>query len=117
MMTGSVPGVAVGLGFIIPAALAFAVIFLFLGRLALAAHRRPPVTGREALIGTEGEARDAITSDAPGYVRVRGELWRAISKTPVAPGQAIRVLDIHGLTLNVEPLMASTRQGESSSLP
>jgi len=117
MMTGSVPGVAVGLGFIIPAALAFAVIFLFLGRLALAAHRRPPVTGREALIGTEGEARDAITSDAPGYVRVRGELWRAISKTPVAPGQAVRVLDIHGLTLNVEPLMASTRQGESSSLP
>ena len=55
--------------------------------------------------------------DAYGYVRVRGELWRAISKTPVAPGQAIRVLDIHGLTLNVEPLMASTRQGESSSLP
>jgi Membrane-bound serine protease (ClpP class) len=75
------------------------------------------VTGREALLGTEGEARDAITSDDPGYVRVRGELWRAISKTPVAPGQAIRVLDIHGLTLNVEPLMASTRQGESSSLP
>ena len=117
MMTGSVPGVSVGLGFIIPAALAFAVIFLFLGRLALASHRRPPVTGKEGLIGTEGQARDAITSDVPGYVRVRGELWRAISRTPVAPGQAIRVLDIEGLTLNVEPLMASTRQGESSSLP
>src|SRR5205823_14881707 len=104
MMTGSVPGVPVGLGFIIPAALAFAVIFRFLGRLALAAHRRPPMTGREGLIGTEGEARDAITSDVPGYVGVRGELWRAISKTPVAPGQKIRVLDIHGLTLDIEPL-------------
>ena len=117
MMTGTVPGVSVGLGFIIPAALAFAVIFLFLGRLALAAHRRPSVTGKEGLVGTEGEARDAITSEAPGYVRVHGELWRATSRTPIALGQAVRVLDIQGLTLNVEPLMASTRQGESSSLP
>jgi len=114
MMTGSVPGVSVGLGFIIPAALAFAAIFLFLGRLALAAHRRPPVTGKEGLVGAHGEARDAIASGTPGYVRVRGELWRAISRAPVEPGQAIRVLDINGLTLDVEPVTASARQGESS---
>jgi membrane-bound serine protease (ClpP class) len=113
-MTGSVPGVRVGLGFIIPAALAFAVIFLFLGRLALVAHRRPPVTGKEGLVGAQGEAANAITSGAPGYVRVRGELWRATSRTPVAPGQAVRVLDIQGLTLDVEPLMTSKQQGESS---
>jgi membrane-bound serine protease (ClpP class) len=113
MMTGGVPGVSVGLGLIIPMALAFAAIFLFLGRLALAAHRRPPVTGREGLVGAEGEARDAIEGDVPGYVRVHGELWRATSRTPVTPGQAVRVLDIHGLTLNVEPVKAATRQGES----
>lgn len=114
MMTGTVPGVRVGLGFIIPAALAFAGIFLFLGRLALVAHRRPPVTGKEGLVGARGEATDPITSETPGYVRVRGELWRAISRIPVAAGQPVRVLGIHGLTLDVEPLMSSKPQGESS---
>ena len=114
MMTGTVPGVSVGLGYIVPASLAFAVIFLFLGRLAVASHRRPPVTGKEGLIGTEGEARDVIAPDTPGYVRVHGELWRATSRAPVTPGQTVRVLDVKGLTLDVEPLMASARQGESS---
>jgi membrane-bound serine protease (ClpP class) len=114
MMTGTVPGVSVGLGFIVPAALAFAVIFLFLGRLALAAHRRPPVTGREGLLGTEGRARDALAPDVTGYVLVHGELWRATSRAPVSPGDPIRVLDVKGLTLDVEPLAASTSHGESS---
>ena len=114
MVTGTVPGVSVGLGFIVPAALAFAAIFLFLGRLALASHRRPPVTGKEGLVGTEGQARDSITPDTPGYVRVHGELWRATSRAPVTPGQRVRVLDLDGLTLMVEPVMVSTREGASS---
>ena len=114
MVTGTVPGVSVGLGFIVPAALAFAAIFLFLGRLALASHRRPPITGKEGLVGTEGQARDSITPDAPGYVRVHGELWRATSRAPVTPGQRVRVLDLDGLTLMVEPVMVSTREGASS---
>lgn len=114
MMTGNVPGVSVGLVFIIPAALAFALIFLFLGRLALAAHRRPPVTGKEGLLGTEGRARDALSSDTTGYVLVHGELWRATSRAPVSPGDPIRVLDVKGLTLDVEPLTASTSHGASS---
>ncbi len=108
------PGVSVGLGYIVPAAVAFAVIFLFLGRLALAAHRRPPVTGKEGMIGTEGTARDVIAPDTPGYVSVHGELWRATSRAPVTPGQRVRVLDMNGLTLMVEPAMASTREGASS---
>jgi membrane-bound serine protease (ClpP class) len=114
MMTGSVPGVSVGLGFIIPTALAFAIIFLFLGRLALAAQKRAPVTGKEGLIGVEGEARDPLSPDTIGYVRVRGELWRARSRAMVAPGTPIRVLQVNGLTLDVEPLSASTSHGDSA---
>ena len=114
MMTGSVPGVAVGLGFIIPAALAFAIIFLFLGRLALAAQKRAPVTGKEGLIGIEGEARDPLSPETTGYVLVRGELWRARSRVMVAPGAPIRVLQVNGLTLDVEPLRASTSHGDSA---
>jgi membrane-bound serine protease (ClpP class) len=107
MMTSSVPGVRVGLGFIIPGAIAFVAIFLFLGRLALAAHRRPAVTGKEGLIGTAGRARDALEPDAIGYVFVHGELWKAKSRMPVAAGDSIRVVDVNGLTLHVEPLSAS----------
>jgi membrane-bound serine protease (ClpP class) len=114
MMTGSVPGVSVGLGFIIPAALAFAVIFLFLGRLALAARRRPAVTGKEGLVGTEGQARDPLAPDTTGYVMVHGELWRARSRSPVSAGARIRVLNVNGLTLDVEPLAASTSHGDSA---
>jgi membrane-bound serine protease (ClpP class) len=104
----------VGLGFVIPAALAFAIIFLFLGRLALTAQKRPPVTGQEGLIGIEGRARDTLAPDTTGYVLVRGELWRARSRATVSPGTPIRVLHIHGLTLDVEPLVASTH-GDSAS--
>ena len=114
MMTGSVPGVSVGLGFIVPAAIAFAVIFLFLGRLALAAQRRPPVTGPEGLVGLEGVSRDALSADAAGYVLVRGELWRARSRTPVSPETSVRVLQVNGLTLDVEPVAASTSHGDSA---
>jgi membrane-bound serine protease (ClpP class) len=114
MVTGTVPGVSVGLGFIVPAAVGFAAIFLFLGRLALAAQRRAPVTGKEGLVGSEATARDVIAPGTPGYVRVHGELWRATSRAPVTPGQRVRVLDLNGLTLMVEPLMASTREGESA---
>ena len=114
MMTDTVPGVTVGLRFIIPAALAFAFIFLFLGRLALNAQRRPPVTGKEGLIGAEGRAREPIAPDTTGYVLVHGESWRARSRVPIAPGDPVRVLDLNGLTLVVEPLRASTSHGESS---
>jgi membrane-bound serine protease (ClpP class) len=114
MMTDTVPGVRVGLGVIVPAALAFAVIFLFLGRLALTAQRRPPVTGKEGLVGADGRALDPLAPGTPGYVRVGGERWRATSRLPVAPGDPVRVLDVSGLTLDVEPLAASTSHGESS---
>jgi membrane-bound serine protease (ClpP class) len=115
MMTGNVLGVSVGLGVIIPAALAFAIIFLFLGRLALTAYRHPPVTGKEGLVGIAGQARDPLTPDTTGYVFVRGELWRARSGSPVPAGAPIRVLQVHGLTLDVEPLPASTSHGDSAS--
>jgi membrane-bound serine protease (ClpP class) len=115
MMTGSVLGVSVGLTLIIPAVLAFAIIFLFLGRLALTAYRRRPVTGKEGLIGIAGQARDPLTPDTTGYVFVRGELWRARSRSPIQAGAKIRVLQVQGLTLDVEPLPASTSHGDSAS--
>ena len=112
-LTDTVPGVSVGIGVITSAAIAFAGIFLFLGRLALASHRLSPVSGKEGLIGVEALARDPISPDAPGCVRVRGELWRAASRRPIQPGQPVRILAVRGLTLDVEPLPISPPAGES----
>ena len=66
------------------------------------------------MVGTVGEARDVVTPDAPGYVRVHGELWRATSRVPVNAGQRVRVLAVNGLTLDVEPIVVSTREGATS---
>ena len=104
MMTrNTVPGVDVGLGGIVPVALGFAAIFLFLGRLALAAHRGRPVTGSEGMIGGVGLTRDPMAPGVAGYIDVHGEMWRALSREPIAAGQRVRVTAIDGLTLVVEP--------------
>jgi membrane-bound serine protease (ClpP class) len=103
MMTrNTVPGVDVGLGGIVPVALGLAAIFLFLGRLALAAQRRRPVSGKEGMLGEIGRARDPLDPGVPGYVDVHGEMWRAVSRDPIAAGLPVRVTAIEGLTLVVE---------------
>jgi membrane-bound serine protease (ClpP class) len=62
-----------------------------------------PTIGRESMIGEMGEARTAV--DPEGTVSLRGGLWRARTNraTPIAEGDAIRVVSIDGLLLEVEP--------------
>jgi membrane-bound serine protease (ClpP class) len=107
----TVPGVQVGLGFIVPAALAVSAITLFLGRLALTAQRQPPVTGIEGMIGDIGRARCDIAPGAAGQVDIHGEIWRAQSATHIAAGQPVRVTAVNGLTLMVEASAAPAREG------
>jgi len=107
MLTDTVPGIEVSYRFIVPVALGFAALFLVLGRLALRAHRQPPATGVEALLGQTGRARTSIAPESPGQVDIRGEIWRAVSKVPIQPGQQVRVADVSGLTLRVEPFGAN----------
>ncbi len=63
-----------------------------------------PTIGREWMIGEEGEAVTNVSPD--GVVRVRGALWRARTNraTPVALHDGIRVVEVDGLLLEVEPL-------------
>jgi len=44
-----------------------------------------------------------VTADTPGQIDVHGEIWRAVSRAPVAPGRPVRVIEMNGLTLVVEP--------------
>lgn len=63
-----------------------------------------PTIGREWMIGEEGEAVTNVSPD--GVVRVRGALWRARTNraTPIDLHGAIRVVEVEGLLLEVEPL-------------
>ncbi len=69
--------------------------------LAVKARRRPVVSGQHLLIGHTG--RVASWADLKGQVRVQGETWRASAVQPFEPGEQVRVAEIDGLTLIVEP--------------
>lgn len=51
-----------------------------------------------------GELGTAVRPLAPnGYVRVRGELWRATAEASVVAGDEIEVTSVDGMTLVVKP--------------
>lgn len=68
---------------------------------AVRARNRPIVSGREDMIGAAAIAIDDF--EGSGHVRAHGERWNAESAVPVRRGQPLRVTDMHGLVLEVEP--------------
>jgi membrane-bound serine protease (ClpP class) len=114
MATRGVPGVHVGLGVILAAVIVLSAGVLLLGRLALAAQRQPPVTGVDALVGRQAQARSALARGAPGFVAVHGELWQATADVPIEAGEFVRVAEVNGLTLTVVPDPTLTRTGDAS---
>ncbi len=82
-------------------ALLSAAFIMTVASLALRAHRRPVVSGREQMIGSAGEALAAFQKS--GRVRVHGEEWQAHTSRPLVHGQKIKVVGMDGLVLIVEP--------------
>tara|TARA_B100001123_G_scaffold448645_1_gene610648 strand:- start:3758 stop:5008 length:1251 start_codon:yes stop_codon:yes gene_type:complete len=101
MLTSDIPGVSVGLGFIIPVVLTLAGITLFLGRLAISAQRTPSTTGPEGLVGIEGQTLTAVSANSPGQVKLRGEIWNATCQDTIAPGSTVRVVAANNLSVQV----------------
>ena len=68
-----------------------------------------PTIGREGLIGELGDAAVDVAPD--GVVVVRGARWRARTNraTPVQAGDRIRVIEVDGLVLEVEPEAGGAR--------
>ena len=96
-------------------AVPFAVIAIILMRAVLRSRTWKQATGREELVGEEGEVTEQVgASPAIGMVRVHGELWRAAASVNggIPKGARVRVKGIHGLTLEVEP---ATPQHSGSS--
>src|SRR4030095_3325463 len=70
-------------------------------------HRKVQ-TGVEDLVGATGEVTSPL---APvGQIRVKGELWEARASSPIDPGAQVRVVAVHGLTLEGTPARRPLRR-------
>lgn len=84
--------------------------FAFVVAKAVSAQHRRATTGRDALVGSVGEARQLL--DPEGMVFIHGELWQARSCTGlIAAGTPVRVIATKGLRLLVEPVPGAGAPG------
>jgi membrane-bound serine protease (ClpP class) len=81
--------------------LPFAIITVFLLSLILRARKSKVVTGTVGMVDEIGVAHTALTPT--GKVFAHGEFWDAVSSAPVEAGARVRVTDVEGLVLKVEP--------------
>ena len=76
---------------------AFSVIFY---RFIAPVLKKKPLTGRETMIGLEGKVVTPLTPK--GYIKVRGELWKALSTdTAINTDEEVTVVGLEGLKLLV----------------
>jgi membrane-bound serine protease (ClpP class) len=94
------------IGVAIPLIATFALlsVALFAGVVgyALKSRRRPVVSGREEMLHAVGVAEEDF--DTIGRIRVHSESWNASTSATLRKGQRVRVTEMDGLRLTVEPL-------------
>jgi membrane-bound serine protease (ClpP class) len=105
LVNGPIPELRVHPATAIAAGAAFALITVFLVRLALRARRNKSLMGADALVGLTAIAQQPLSPS--GQVLVHGELWQAESLIPVAPGEKVQVRGVRNLTLLVDRIPAT----------
>ncbi len=68
-------------------------------KMALAARRRPIVSGVQTLVGADGEM--LVDAADLGWASIRGETWQVKASAPLVRGQRVRVTGVEGLLLRV----------------
>lgn len=101
LVDGPIPEMRVRLMTALMVSVPIGVIAIFLMTLVLRAHKNRVATGTEAMIGAIGVARTPLGPD--GKVFVRGELWNATSRSEIAEGARVRVREVNGLKVLVDP--------------
>ncbi|MBE0603056.1 MAG: NfeD family protein [Deltaproteobacteria bacterium] len=69
-----------------------------------------PPEDRNPMVGTCGVAQERLAPS--GWVRIGSELWKATvgkGSRPIALGEPVRILEVRGLTLIVEPEEQNSR--------
>lgn len=98
-----VEGMKVSMPLLVTLSAASGGLFIATAILAARLRNRRVVTGREEMIGATGKALASFTTT--GTIHAHGETWQAHSNAPVSAGQHVRITDLHGLTVEVEPML------------
>jgi membrane-bound serine protease (ClpP class) len=91
------PFLRISLKIIIPTALATAGFFFFLFGAVIRTYQKRSVAGHEGLLDEIGTAEEDF--DKTGRIFVHGEIWNAVSDTPLKKGEAVKVIKVEGLKL------------------
>lgn len=102
LMDTDVEGFVVSMPLVVTVGIMAAALFSATVLLAVRQRKRPIVSGREEMIGATAEALDSFSQT--GQVRAHGERWTARASEPVTRGQHLRIKNIDGLVLEVEPV-------------
>lgn len=112
LIDSPLPELQPGWPFVLSLMTALAVLTVLLGRLAVRAHLRPPVTGAAGMVGERGEVIESIAPGARGRVATHGEIWSAAAREPIPRGARVQVDAIDGMTLTVSPERPAGGVGE-----
>ena len=101
LVDGPIPEMRVKLLTAISVSMPVGIIAVFLMTLVVRARKLRVATGTEAMIGEVGVAQTSVAAD--GKVFVHGELWNATARNEIAEGARVRVREVIGLRVVVEP--------------
>jgi membrane-bound serine protease (ClpP class) len=82
--------------------LATAGLLIFTLRIFMKVQKQAAVSGIEMFVGLTGETMGNF--DQTGMVKVDGELWQAVTDTPLETGDKVRVEEVNGLQLVVRKI-------------
>ena len=107
LFDGPIPELRVAPIVVIPVSLVISLFIVTAMRMAVRAARAQVATGIEGLAAKIATVTRAL---APrGTVFVHGETWRAVSRSgPLPEGARVRVVEVKGMVLSVEPLNGET---------
>jgi membrane-bound serine protease (ClpP class) len=98
LIDSSAPWLQISLVVIVATVTTIAAFFLFMITFIMKAHKRKVTTGREGILGSEGEVRPG------GMVFLQGELWRAECDEPLGKGDRIKVVAVENMKVKVEKI-------------
>lgn len=105
LMDTDAPGFGISWHVVGGVSLGAASLLMLLIAMFARSRQRPVVTGREQMVGSPATVID--WPGGAGRVRVHGEVWQARGPDQLGPGQAVRVVALDGLTVEVEALEGS----------